>query len=50
MGIASRIKDVSGKSISVIDNANFFNKAILLSLNDDDDHIIEEVLNCLDTL
>jgi hypothetical protein len=29
MGIASRIKDVSGKSASIIDNANFITKAIL---------------------
>jgi hypothetical protein len=47
-GIASLIKDMSGKSTSLIGSARFINEAILCSRNNDADHISEEVCNSLD--
>lgn len=43
MAIASQIKEMSGKSASVNDNANVFNKTIVFLVNKGDDHVIEEL-------
>jgi hypothetical protein len=48
MGIASLVKEMSGKSKSLTDSTHFINKAVLCSENDGVDHISEEVLNGVD--
>lgn len=45
MGIASLVKEMSGKSTSVTDSTHFINQAVLCSGSDDAGHISEEVLS-----
>jgi hypothetical protein len=44
MGIASLIKEMSGRNISVTDPTHCINKAILCSGNNHVNHVSEEVL------
>jgi hypothetical protein len=48
MGIASLVKEMSGKSISVTYSIHFINKAVLCSGSDYVYHISEEVLSGVD--
>jgi hypothetical protein len=48
MGIASLIKETSGKNICVADSTHCINKAMLCSGGNVVDHISEEILNSLD--
>jgi hypothetical protein len=48
MGIASLVKEMSGKSTYISDSTRLINKAVLCSGSDDVDHISEDVLSGVD--